>query len=233
MKTKNNVKNEFSTPNSNISEAFRTLRTNIQFSMTVDNSSVILVTSSLQGEGKSWNSANVAYVFAAQGKKTLLIDADMRRGRQNEKFGISNANGLSNYLANLNFDDKKFIKTTSVENLFVVTAGNVPPNPSELLSSERMDDLINRAREEFDVVIVDGPPVLAVTDALILASKVDKIVLVVAANDTKKELVLSSKRALDNINAKISGVILNKSRISAKKYSRYGYGKYYKNDYVK
>lgn len=217
-------------PDSRTAEAFRTLRTNIQFSMSGDESFVLLVTSSFQGEGKSWNSSNIANVFAVQGKKTLLIDADMRRGVQEKKFGVTNSNGLSNFLANVNFDEKKFIKETSIENLYVVTRGNVPPNPSELLDSPRMDELIKMAREKFDVVIIDAPPVLVVTDALILASKADRVVLVTAMNDTNKNFVIESKNSLEKVNAKLAGVILNKAKVTKSSYYRYGY---YSNSYVK
>lgn len=214
-------------PDSSAAEAFRTLRTNIQFSMSSDDSNVILVTSSFQGEGKSWNSANIASVFAAQGKRTLIIDADMRRGVQEKKFGVSNSNGLSNYLANVNFDEKKFIKETEIENLYIVTRGNVPPNPSELLDSNRMDTLISMAREKFDVVIIDAPPVLVVADALILASKADRVILVAAMNETNKNFVLESKNALEKANARLSGVILNKAKVDKRSYYKYGYGRYY------
>ena len=214
-------------PNSSAAEAFRTLRTNLQFTMSGDSSCVIAVTSSFPGEGKSWNSANIANVFAAQGKKTLLIDADLRKGVQEKKFNVSNSNGLSNYLANVNFSEKNFIKETPFENLYIITRGNVPPNPSELLDSERMDILISKMKEEFEVVIIDAPPVLVVTDALILAGKVDKVVLVAAMNETNKNFVLESKNALDKVNAKLAGVILNKAKIDKKSYYKYGYGKYY------
>lgn len=214
-------------PNSNAAEAFRTLRTNLQFSMSGEDSFVVVVTSSFPGEGKSWNSANIANVFAAQGKKTLIIDADLRKGVQEKKFNVSNANGLSNYLANVNFSEKNFIKETSFDNLYIITRGNVPPNPSELLDSERMDLLIAKAKQDFDVVIIDAPPVLVVTDALVLAGKADKVVLVAAMHETNKNFVLESKNALDKVNAKLAGVILNKAKIDKKSYSKYGYGKYY------
>lgn len=214
-------------PNSGAAEAFRTLRTNLQFTMSGSNSCVIAVTSSFPGEGKSWNSANIANVFAAQGKKTLLIDADLRKGVQEKKFNVSNSFGLSNYLANVNFSEKNFIKETAFENLYIITRGNVPPNPSELLDSERMDLLIEKVKEEFEVVIIDAPPVLVVTDALILAGKVDKVVLVVAMNETNKNFVLESKNSLDKVDAKLAGVILNKAKIDKKAYYKYGYSKYY------
>ena len=219
----------YSASNPNVSESFRILRTNLQFSMASDDSSVILVTSSFQGEGKSWNAANIACVFADQGKNTLLIDADLRRGVQEKRFGVSNSNGLSNYLANVNCNEKNFIKNTSVANLSIITRGNVPPNPSELLSSERMEELISRVKEEFDIVIIDMPPVLVVTDALILANKVDKVILVGAMNQTRTNAILEAKKALDNVGAKICGVILNKDKNKARSYYKYGgkYGKGY------
>jgi capsular exopolysaccharide synthesis family protein len=220
-------------PDSCSAEAFRTLRTNIQFSVSSEDPFVLLVTSSFQGEGKSWNSANIANVFAAQGKKTLLIDADLRRGVQEKKFNVSNENGLTNYLASINFNEKKFIKETGIDNLYIITRGNIPPNPSELLASEKMDELIVMAKKEFDVVIIDAPPVLLVTDALILAPKVDRVILVAAMNDTSRNFVLESKTALEKSNAKISGVVLNKAKFTSGSYYKYGYGKYgrYGEDY--
>lgn len=229
MKRKENNKvekvNSF-LPDSCAAEAFRTLRTNIQFSAPTEGSFALLVTSSFQGEGKSWNSANIANVFAAQGKKTLIIDADMRRGVQEKKFNVSNESGLANYLANINFNEKKFIKETGIDNLYIITRGNVPPNPSELLASPKMDELIRMAKEEFDVVIIDAPPVLVITDALILASKVDRVILVAAMNSTGRNFVLESKNALEKAEAKLSGVVLNKAKMKANTYYKYGYGRY-------
>lgn len=219
-------------PDAGSAEAFRTLRTNIQFSISNEESCVILVTSSFQGEGKSWNSSNIANVFAAQGKKTLLIDADMRKGVQEERFNLSNTSGLSNYLANINFDEKKFVKDTGIENLFMITRGSVPPNPSELLASEKMDELLTKVKEDFDVVVIDAPPVLLVTDALILATKADRVILVAAMNETSKAYVLEAKNALEKVNAKICGVVLNKAKMNKNSYYKYGYGKYY-NSYFK
>lgn len=218
-------------PDSCSAEAFRTLRTNIQFSVSTDEPFSLLVTSSFQGEGKSWNSANIANVFAAQGKKTLIIDADMRKGVQEKKFNVSNENGLANYLASINFNEKKFIKETGIENLYIITRGNIPPNPSELLASEKMDELIAMAKKEFDVVIIDAPPVLLVTDALILAPKADRVVIVAAMGETNRNFILETKNALEKANAKISGVVLNKAKLTNSSYYRYGYGKYYKSYY--
>ncbi len=209
-------------PKSVVSEAFRALRTNLQFSMAKKNENVILITSSHVNEGKSSIAANLATVFALQKKKTVLIDADMRRGVQHQNFAIDNQNGLSNYLADMACDSKKLIKETGIENLYVITAGAVPPNPAELLSLEAMQELIQNLKELFDIVIIDGAPVLPVTDSVILAGIVDKVVLVASANETHKEEIKNVQRTLEGVNAKIAGVVLNKVEMPKKGYSKYG-----------
>ena len=221
----------YSDPKSSISETFRTLRTNIQFAISgTKNVNTILITSSLKGEGKSWNSANIAAAFAMQGKKTLLIDADMRRGTQHKLFDLKNSNGLSNYLADVNWNENSLIKKTDIDNLFIITCGKVPPNPSELLSSNRMTELLSTAKENFDIIILDGPPVLLVSDSLILAKDVDSVIIVAAAKETKKEVLKTTTTSLQNVGAKLGGVVLNKIDISDKnRYSKYKYYGYYNN----
>ena len=217
----------FEEPKSQISEAFRTLRTNIQFASIGNDVKVILVTSSCMGEGKSTISSNLATVFAQQQKKVLLIDADMRRGRLHDIFGISTKNGLSNYLADMDWNEKTLINVTNIPNLYLISSGNIPPNPSELLSSDRMVDFINQCKSKFDVVILDGPPCLVVADGLILARFADITLLVSAYNETHKEELKSTKKAIENVGGKIGGVILNKVDVSPHSYSHYGYYGYY------
>ena len=217
-------------PKSPISEIFRTLRTNIQFMNTKNKLNSLLVTSTLAGEGKSWISANLATTFAQAGKKVIILDADMRKGRQYRIFDVSPRPGLSNYLSGVTENDKAvdladYIQETEVENLYVIPAGNVPPNPSELLVSESMINLINSLYKICDIVIIDGPPTQLVTDSLILARIADSTVIVAEGNKTKKE---SLRRIVDNIQkvgGKIAGVVLNKVKLSAKKYEQsYYYG---------
>ncbi|MBQ9280429.1 MAG: CpsD/CapB family tyrosine-protein kinase [Clostridia bacterium] len=227
----------YNKPKSVAAEAYRALRTNLEFSMSGENAKVLLVTSSHVSEGKSSISANLATVFAMQNKKTLLIDADMRRGVQHKNFGVSNKNGLSNFLANMNIDENEFIKDTEVENLFLVTCGAVPPNPAELLSLPTMKEFIASLKKAFDIVIIDGAPVLPVTDSVILAALVDKVVIVTCSGETRNEELKSTKAMLDNAGANIAGVVLNKvdmgNKFGYSKYSKYGgkyYGAYYGND---
>ena len=226
-------------PKSIAAEAYRALRTNLEFTMSSENVNTILITSSHVGEGKSSISSNLATVFAMQNKKTLLIDADMRRGVQHKKFELNNNNGLSNFLANINIKKDELIKETEIPNLFVITSGPVPPNPAELLSLQNMKELIKQSKENFDVVIIDGAPVLPVTDSVILASLVDRVVLVTSVGETRNDELKAAKSTLDNAGAKIAGVVLNKVDVKGKlygkysKYSRYGgtyYASYYSNE---
>lgn len=213
------------TPKSPIAEVFRTLRTNIQFMNSKKSMKTLLVTSTMPGEGKSWTAANLAITFAQAGKKVVIIDADMRKGRQHVMFGIENKMGLSNFLSGLdemgrneNLDILKYVKATEVQNLYLVPAGNVPPNPSELLASETTINMIEKLKEIFDFIIFDGTPSLLVTDALILSRLVDSTVIVTEHNNTKKENLEKVKKDIENVGGKIAGVILNKVPINAKKY---------------
>lgn len=213
------------TPKSPIAEVFRTLRTNIQFMNSKKSLKTLLVTSTMPGEGKSWVAANLAITFAQAGKKVLIIDADMRKGRQHVMFNIENRVGLSNFLSgidemgrNENLDILKYVRATEIQNLFLIPAGNVPPNPSELLASETTINMIEKLKEVFDFIIFDGTPSLLVTDALIVARLVDSTVIVTEHNGTKKENLEKVKKDIENVGGNIVGVILNKIPINAKKY---------------
>lgn len=220
-------------PKSPISEVFRTLRTNIQFMNAKNSLKTILITSTMPGEGKSWVSSNLAITFAQAGKKVALVDADMRKGRQYSIFGETPKPGLSNYLSGIDFEEDvadsnsiyNYIRETEIDNLYLIVAGDIPPNPSELLSSSQMIDLLQKLKEEFDVVIIDGTPIQLVTDALILARLVDSTVIVTASKQTKKEDLKKIINNIKNIGGDISGVIVNKIPISPKKYEQsYYYG---------
>ncbi len=222
----------FKDPKSPISEIFRTLRTNIQFMDTKRNAKTVLVTSTFAGEGKSWISSNLAVSFAQTGRKVLLIDADMRKGRQYTIFGIAPKPGLSNYLSGITMNDTGFaskdigdyIQTTDVENLHVMAAGNVPPNPAELLIAPQMTNLIEEAKQIYDILIIDSTPSQLVADSLILARIVDSTIVVTACKETKKEDLKRVITNIQNVGGKISGVVLNKVPVSAKKYEeRYYY----------
>ena len=220
-------------PKSPISEVFRTLRTNIQFMNTKGKLKTILVTSTFPGEGKSWVASNLAVTFAQAGKKVVLIDADMRKGRQYNIFGISPIPGLSNYLSGVDIDDEErditdiadYVQDTEVDNLFVMPAGNIPPNPSELLISPQMVDLLEQLKELCDIVIVDGTPNELVTDSLIITRLVDSTIIVTACKQTKKDNLRRAIQNIQNVGGKIAGVVVNKVPIAAKKYEQsYYYG---------
>lgn len=227
-------------PKSPISEVFRTLRTNIQFMNTKGKLKTLLVTSTMPGEGKSWVSSNLAVTFAQAGKKVVLIDADMRKGRQYTIFGALPRPGLSNYLSGVveDYDDEDeeydedgkvdladYIQETGVDNLYLIAAGNIPPNPSELLIAPQMVELLDRLKEVCDIIIIDGTPAQLVTDALILARLVDSTVVVAASNQTKREDLKRCVTNIQNVGGKIAGIVMNKMPINAKKYEQsYYYG---------
>lgn len=225
----------FTNPKSPVSEMFRTLRTNLQFMSNSKKLQTILVTSTLPGEGKSWTSSNLAVTFAQAGKKVILIDADMRKGRQFSVFNVVARPGLSNYLSGVvnegevpNADDiRYFIKETAIEGLYVVPAGDVPPNPSELLVNYKMTQLLSDLKQEFDFIIFDAPPALLVTDATILARVVDATLIVVAHQETKKENLDKVQKSIKNVGGNVAGVVINKIPIAVKKYQDSYYGEYY------
>lgn len=212
-------------PTSPIAEAYRTLRTNIQFSSIDKKVQVIAVTSTGPGEGKSTVASNLAVVTAQAGKKTLLIDCDQRKPRQHKVFGVSNERGLSNMLA----DDSNFslaVQKSGVENLLLLTSGVRPPNPSELLASSKMKNFVSSLRSQLDFIIIDTPPLLMVTDAQLLSNYIDGYILTVASGEADRDAAAKAKELLDNVNGKILGVVLNKINLSGKGYYGY-YGKYY------
>lgn len=210
-------------PKSIIAESVKILRTNLQFSNVDGNLKTIMITSSVPGEGKSFTSSNLAVAFAALGMKVLLVDCDMRRGVQHKQFMVSNSNGLSDLLIDTNVDYVKYIKPTNVENVSIITAGTVPPNPSELLASKKFEHFVDNMKAVFDIVIFDLPPVTVVPDATIVATKVDKTVIVARVKVTPMEELDKTKKMLQNVNANIAGVVVNGVKTSGKKY----YGKYY------
>lgn len=214
-----------SSPKSPIAEAYRTLRTNIQYSSIDKKIQVVCVTSSGPSEGKSTIAANLAVVTAQAGKKTLLIDCDQRKPRQHKLFNISNMTGLSNLLAD-ETGIAEAVQKTDIENLMVLPAGTRPPNPSELLSSEKMRNLIGSLREKLNFIIIDTPPLLMVTDAQLLSGYTDGYLLAVASGEAEREAVAKARELLENVNGKILGAVLNKLKVEEKGYYAY-YNKYY------
>lgn len=210
-------------PKSNISEDIRTIRTNLMFTSSDEESQVILVTSSIPGEGKSFISSNLATAFAQTDETTLLIDCDLRLGRIHKIFGVSNDKGFSNLLASqsvVNCAD--FIKKTPIPNLYVIPRGTVPPNPSELLNSTNTKRVINFLRENFSRIIFDGVPINGLPDSLIMALLVDRVVLITAVGYTKIDELMEAKKALEKIDANIAGVVVNRvNQTKRGKYSNY------------
>ncbi len=223
----------YRTPKSPVSEMFRTLRTNIQFMNTKSGLHSLLVTSTMPGEGKSWVSANLAVTFAQAGKKVILVDADMRKGRQFSLFGVSPTPGLSNYLSGYGINGEElshnildYVVATEVENLFLIPSGSIPPNPSELLVSEKTVEMIKTLESVCDLVIFDGTPSIIVTDAVILSRFVDSTVIISSHKQTKVDNLETVKKNIENVGGKIMGVVLNKIPVSQKRYENdyYYYG---------
>lgn len=211
-------------PKSIVSEGIKTLRTNLQFSSVDKNLKSILITSSIPGEGKSFISANLATAFCQTGKNVLIVDCDMRKGRQHKIFNVSNLNGLSNLL----IDDFRntylsYIKNTGIKNLFLLTSGTIPPNPSELLNSDKNKALMNLLISKFDLVIFDGVPCNGLPDSIIMSTLVDKTLIVSAENITPKSLLENTRKSLESVKSNIAGVVVNKIDMKDNKY----YGKYY------
>lgn len=195
-------------PKSPVSEQYRTIRTNIQFSSVDHEIRSIMVTSSGPAEGKSTTAANLAIVFAQQGKRVLLVDSDMRKPTVHYTFGLVNTFGLSNVLTK-QMELNEAIKVTSVDSLDVLTSGPIPPNPAELLSSRGMKQFFIEAKDIYDLIIFDTPPVLAVADAQILSNQCDGAVLVIASGKTEIEAAEKTKELLESAQSKILGVVLN------------------------
>lgn len=200
-------------PKELISEQIRTIRTNLQFTSADEKIKTILITSSIPSEGKSFISSNLATAFAQNNKKVLIVDCDMRKGRVNKIFKISNRIGLSNLLAYKEDDEENledYVFKTKIDNLYVIPRGKVPPNPSELLNSQKTAKLISLLSEIFDYIIFDGPPVNGLSDSLIMSDFVDRTIVVTSLNSAPIELLESTKKMLTNVNAKVAGVIVNK-----------------------
>ncbi|MFJ7735137.1 CpsD/CapB family tyrosine-protein kinase [Lysinibacillus sp. NPDC097287] len=200
-----------------ISEQFRTIRTNIRFSLPNQEIKSILITSSIPGEGKSTNAANLGVVFAQEGKRVIIIDADMRKPTLHHTFSTLNICGLSDVLSK---QEEYFnaIQKTTVEGLSVIPSGPLPPNPVELLSSKTMDILMEDLKKDYDIIIFDAPPLLSVSDAQILSNKCDGTLLIVSMDKVQRVEVLKAKATLASSNAKILGVVLNNIKIPKKHY---------------
>ena len=206
-------------PKSVAAESYRTLRTNLQYSSFDEEYKVIVVTSSEAGEGKSTTAGNLALSLSQGDKKVALIDCDLRKPSLHKKFKVSNTRGLSDVIIGKEEITSVFQRYN--ENLVIVTSGKVPPNPSEMLSSKAMSALIEALRKVFDYVILDTPPVQAVTDAQILSTKADGTILVVRAQETKKDSVNNAINLLKKVKANIIGTVLNGVEVSKQNYYYY------------
>lgn len=211
-------------PKSPISEAYRALRTNIQFSAIDEELKVLMVTSSGPGEGKSTTITNLAVVYAQSDKKVILIDADLRKPTMHHTFNCSNRQGLTSVLS-AQSKLAEVVRDTGIPNLSVITSGPIPPNPSEMLASKRMSVMLDELKKQFDIILIDTPPALAVTDAQIVATKSDGVILVIDSGKVKREVAMKAKANLEYVQAKILGVVLNNmNRKNAESYYYYYYG---------
>ena len=215
-------------PNCALSEEIKNIRANLKFSAVNEAIKVIVMTSSVPGEGKSFVSANLAAAFAQNSEKVLLIDCDLRKGRQHKIFEIASKKtmGFSNLLINNNWEEElnHYIKSTAVTNLSVIPTGLYPPNPSELLSSERCLKIIEKLKEKFDIIILDCPPIIGLNDTLVMSSYADITLLVAKHKSTPMDVLEKSKKALDTVGTKRINVILNQVDVQI---NSYYYGGYY------
>jgi capsular exopolysaccharide synthesis family protein len=212
----------------NFAEAFRTVRTNVLFSAAAEGSRSLVVTSTAPGEGKTTVASNLAIGFAMAGQRVLLIDADMRRPRAHQIFGTPQEPGLSHIIVG-NGKLSECVKKTDVPNLWVLASGHIPPNPAELLASRRFKDLLRSVGEHFDAVVVDTPPVMAVTDAVMVANVASGVVFVVGAEMTSRHAAQAAVQQLTRGHAKFVGAVLN--RVEVERHSYY-YAHYYRRDYA-
>ena len=217
-------------PNSYISEEIKKIRTNLKFSAVVDDIKTIMITSSVPGEGKSFIASNLAASFAKNEEKVLIIDCDLRKGRQKKIFEIAErkAGGFSSLLINKEWEEeyKKYIRKTNINNLYLIPSGPFPPNPSELLSSERCREVIGKLKSKFDVVILDCPPLVGLNDTLVISRYADVSIIVAKHKDTPMDLLEKSKKSLETVGAKKINIVLNQTDT---KVNSYYYGSYYGN----
>ncbi len=212
-----------------VKEAYSSIRTNLLFTQRGEKCPIFVVTSPTANNGKTLNSINLAVSFAQMGKKTLLIDSDMRNPTIHRMFSVPSKNGLSEILAGLT--DNITVSKTDIENLSILTAGKIPPNPAELLASERMDKLLEFVKEHYDCVFIDTPPINIVTDATVFAQKSTGYILVVKANTSDSNDVKTAVSSLEHIDGNILGFVLNDILPNNRKNYSY-YKKYdYKYDY--
>ena len=226
-------------PKSSVAEAIKSIKTNILFSSVDKELKTILVTSPESGDGKSFIAANLATAFAQDGKRVLVIDGDMRKGRQHEIFGLENdaTMGYSNYILKFKEADgagmmafikpEIYVKETKVPGVYLLPAGPTPPNPLELISSDNNRRLLENLRSQYDIVIIDCPPALGLSDALVMSKYTDANVVTVSNAKTRTDQLESVKKNFEKVNSKITGVVINKAKNTKGGY----YSSYYADEY--
>ncbi|TCI27078.1 polysaccharide biosynthesis tyrosine autokinase [Exiguobacterium sp. SH5S13] len=207
-------------PKSPISEQYRTIRTNLEFTSIGQKLQMINVTSASTGEGKSTTAANLAVVYAQLGKRVLLIDCDLRKPTAQFTFNLSSQAGLSTILVG-RISLERAIQQTGVERLSLLTAGPIPPNPTELVASDQMVELLDEVRRQYDIVILDAPPMMQVADARLLAKIADGTILVIGCENSERQLVVKAKEQLDRTGTHMLGLVLNKRKSRRHKYYAY------------
>ena len=218
-------------PKSIFSEAIKTIRTNLAFSMIDKEMKTILLTSPQSGDGKSFITANLAVAYAQEDKKVLVVDCDLRKGRQHQIFEVMNvtSGGYSNLILNYKEDTKldKYIVSTSNKNIDLLPTGPTPPNPVELLASESNQKLMKNLREHYDVILLDCPPVLGLSDTMIMTKYSDANLIVVSSRKTKVESLDKAKKVFEQAKANITGVIINRASVKDNSYYSYYSNEYY------
>jgi len=216
----------YANPVSPMAEAYRTLRTNIQFSSVDRPIQALMVASAQSGDGKSTSISNLAITYAQEGKKVLLIDGDLRKPSLHHIFMLSNRAGLTNLLVS-ELPWQSSVNETHIPNLSVMPAGAIPPNPSEMLASDRMKSLLRELKQNFDMILFDTPPILAVTDGLIVSSLCDGVFIVIHSGKTKQALARKVVQNLEHAKARILGIVLNNIKRKNRDdyyYNNYAYG---------
>ncbi len=228
-------------PKSRFAESIKTIRTNLAFTEIDKDLKTILLTSPEPGDGKSFIAANLAAAYSQEGKRVLIIDADLRRGRQHEIFGVMNvaSGGYSNLILGYQFEEmaitqqreffdiNDYIKKTGVNNVDLIPNGPTPPNPVELLASRSNSRLLNHLRKRYDIIILDCAPVLGISDTPIMTKYSDANILVISNKKTKREILERTKKIFSQVNAKITGVVVNKADAKGNGYSGYYCERYY------
>ena len=213
--------------NSNISEVYRMVRTNLDFMSLDEPIRSMVVTSTMPGEGKTVTGANLAIVSAQAGRRTIIVDADLRKPMMHRVFQTSNLKGLTTTLLKQT-DLEDTIHHTKIENLDLITSGPIPPNPAEVVGSRAMKELILHLRDTYDLVLVDSPPVMSVVDARLLGQSVDGLLFVVSANQVSRSALKKARESLDLVSVRVVGAVLNKKRVNKRDgyyyYYQYGYG---------